>query len=96
MRVDPETGAIDGSVFYTWRDVQTLQRAISDDYKLLNPAVMACNVESKLSDVDLGAWDVLQGRVADYTRQDSSVISVDTQVEQGKALQTDLRAWHGN
>jgi hypothetical protein len=82
------------SVFYTWQDVLTLQRAISDDYKLLDPAVQSCNVLRKLSDTDLGAWDVMQGRVAAYTRLDSAVFSVDTIVDQGKALQADLLKWH--
>lgn len=81
-------------MFYTAKDLQTLQRAVSDDYKLLDPAVMACNAESKVNDTDLGAWDVMQGRVAAFTRLDADPLSLDTQIDQGKALQADLLTWH--
>lgn len=91
-----------GAIFTTWQDMETLKEQVQADYRVLKTAVEKCNAEQpagargpgQLDDQTLSDWDVMAGRVEVFLKQDSSVISLDTQVEAGKALQTDLAKWH--
>lgn len=104
MRFSDRMGGVKvgAGIIYTWTDMQELQKAIASDYQVLDNAVQTCNAAQpggqrgagQLDDQTLADWIVMQGRVAAFVREDSSVISLDTQVEAGKALQTDLAAWH--
>ena len=105
-RFSDRTGGVivGSSIIYTWQDMAELQTAIAADYKVLNAAVQACNAaqpggarsETELDDLTLTDWEAMQGRVADFVRQDAQGMAtgLDAQVEAGRALQTDLAAWH--